>query len=86
MSAKRNLLIGVGIGAVLGILYAPHKGTKTRKLIAKRGCELRDGWDNLKETVGNVFDKGEQSTDEFLSEGSATSTYTNASIQDQWEM
>ncbi|CAN5432069.1 hypothetical protein BH11BAC5_BH11BAC5_09120 [soil metagenome] len=86
MSAKRNLLIGVGIGAVLGILYAPHKGAKTRKLIAKRGSELRDGWDNLKETVGNVFDKGEQAKDEFLNEGSATSTYASASIQDQWDM
>ncbi|MDB5278988.1 YtxH domain-containing protein [Ferruginibacter paludis] len=86
MSAKRNLLIGVGIGAVLGILYAPHKGSKTRKLIAKRGSEFRDGWENLKETVGNVFDKGEQTKDELLDEGSATTSYASASLHDQWDL
>ena len=59
MSAKRNLLIGVGIGAVLGLLYAPHKGSKTRKLIARRGTELCDGWDNMKETVSTLFEKNE---------------------------
>ena len=68
MSAKRNLLIGVGIGAVLGLLYAPHKGSKTRKLIARRGTELCDGWDNMKETVSTLFEKNEATKEEFFDE------------------
>ncbi len=85
MSAKRNLLIGVGIGAVLGILYAPHKGAKTRRLIAKRGTELSDGWDNLKETVCTLFEKNESTKDEFLDESSATTSYANSPLHDQWD-
>lgn len=56
MSVKKNLLIGVGAGLVLGILFAPHKGSKTRKKISKRGGELREGWNNLKEKLSNKSD------------------------------
>jgi gas vesicle protein len=85
MSAKRNLLIGVGIGAVLGILYAPHKGSKTRKIIAKRGTELSDGWDNLKETVSTLFEKNESAKDEFFDESSASNSYLNSPLREQWD-
>ena len=57
MSVKKNLLIGVGAGLVLGILFAPHKGSKTRKKISKRGGELREGWNNLKEKLSNKTDE-----------------------------
>lgn len=49
MSAKNNILFGIGVGLVVGILFAPRKGAKTRKKIAKRGGELRGGWNNLKD-------------------------------------
>lgn len=82
MSAKRNLLIGVGIGAVLGLLYAPHKGSKTRKLIARRGTELCDGWDNLKETVSTLFEKNEATKEEFFDEDFASNSYSNLPLRD----
>ncbi|MEZ4968396.1 MAG: YtxH domain-containing protein [Flavobacteriaceae bacterium] len=37
------LLTGAAIGAGIGILYAPDKGTKTRKKIKKRAMETTDG-------------------------------------------
>lgn len=81
MSAKRNLLIGVGIGAVLGILFAPHKGSKTRKNIAKRGTEIREGWNNLKETVTNTFAK----SNDYLDESMPSVSYMSATVEDNWK-
>ena len=81
MSAKRNLLIGVGIGAVLGILFAPHKGSKTRKNIAKTGADLREGWNNLKETASETFSK----SSDYLEEGIQSIAYTNSTTEDNWK-
>jgi gas vesicle protein len=36
------LLTGAAIGAGIGILYAPDKGTKTRKRIKKKAMETSD--------------------------------------------
>jgi gas vesicle protein len=46
---------GIVIGAVLGVLLAPDKGSETRKKISK-GCEdLRDKFYDFKESISNTF-------------------------------
>ena len=86
MSAKRNLLVGIGVGAVLGILFAPHKGSKTRKKIAKRGAELKEGWDNLKETVTNKIEKSGNTVNDFMDESKETNSYiSSSSIDNEWK-
>ena len=35
-------LVGVGIGALLGVLFAPKSGDETRDYLAKRADEGRD--------------------------------------------
>lgn len=37
-----SLAAGVALGAVLGILFAPDKGTETRKKIKDKGKKLAD--------------------------------------------
>lgn len=37
-----GVLAGVAAGAVLGILFAPAKGSKTRKKIAKKGMDYAE--------------------------------------------
>lgn len=81
MSTKRNLLIGIGIGTVVGILFAPHKGSKTRKNITKRGAQLRDGWNSLKETVTDTFAK----SNDYLEEGFQSVSYTNSTVDEKWK-
>ncbi|MFE3849427.1 YtxH domain-containing protein [Flavobacterium sp. LB3P45] len=49
-----GLLGGITAGTVLGILFAPAKGSETRKIIADKGSELND---NLKDSVCKLTDK-----------------------------
>lgn len=63
--SKGNVLLGVlagaAIGALVGVLYAPEKGSETRRKIAKKKDELIDGitnkFNNIIETVTESFDE-----------------------------
>lgn len=48
------LLTGAAIGGALGILFAPDKGSETRKKIADKGQDLTDA---VKEKIGALKDK-----------------------------
>ncbi len=70
-----GVLGGVAAGALMGILFAPEKGSKTRKKIL---CKANDGADALKYKFDSLLDlmnqKYEniwQAKDEFISEGEA---------------
>ena len=54
-----GVLAGVAAGAVVGILFAPAKGSKTRKKIAKKGMDYAD---ELSEKLKNFM---EEMTEKF---------------------
>lgn len=47
------LLVGAAIGGVLGVLFAPEKGSDTRKKIMAKGEDLRD---SIKEKFNGLMD------------------------------
>lgn len=48
-----GVLGGVAVGAIAGILFAPAKGTKTRKRIMKKGNAYTN---DLKTKFGDLYD------------------------------
>ena len=60
------LLIGAAIGGTLGILFAPDKGSDTRKKIAKKGENYSDAVkEKINEILDNMADKFENKKDEL---------------------
>jgi gas vesicle protein len=66
-------LAGLGVGAVVGILYAPKSGRETREDLAqgaREGTEyLRQRSKQVAEDVGNLVDKGKTQVNEYVDRG-----------------
>jgi gas vesicle protein len=71
------LLLGAAAGATLGVLYAPEKGSETRRRIAGRaselGEEISDRISRGKEAVTNLKDRVTGKVDEMRSSGNSRS-------------
>jgi gas vesicle protein len=64
--ALLGVLAGIAAGAVLGMLFAPEKGSNSRKNISKKGEELANALnqkieEKFDELMGNVTSKGKKS-------------------------
>jgi gas vesicle protein len=59
-----GVLAGVAAGALLGILFAPEKGTVTRGKILKKGedyvDELKEKFSEFVDTVAEKFEAGKK--------------------------
>ena len=55
------LLLGAAVGSLIGILFAPDKGSETRKKISSKGNELTDA---VKEKFDAIVDKFKKEVDD----------------------
>ena len=68
-------LAGIAIGAIAGILFAPEKGTKTRKQIMDKGDdyvdELNSKFDEFRDSLTEKFESTKKNAEGFVDKGKA---------------
>ena len=64
-SSLGSILLGIGIGSVIGVLFAPDKGSKTRQKISSKGEDLMN---NANDSLNRVAE-GARSTVSKVTEG-----------------
>jgi gas vesicle protein len=72
-SSVLGVLAGIATGVVLGVLFAPDKGSKTRKKITTKTIEakesLKEELDNFLDTLSKKYDSIVNNGEEILEEG-----------------
>ena len=58
-----GIALGIAAGAIVGVLFAPDKGSKTRKKIAEKGEDILEGF---KKQLSEQFDAANEKVDELL--------------------
>lgn len=70
-----GVLAGAAVGAIIGVLMAPDKGTETRKKVMKKGEDyteaLKDKFDDLVSSMTDKFETVKSDTKAMAHNGKA---------------
>ncbi len=65
MTTANKFIIGVTVGAILGILYAPDKGSITRRKLNRTGNRVRETINDLRDAINDKIDDLKENVDEM---------------------
>jgi len=66
------LLVGTAIGAAIGILFAPAKGSETRKMLTGKKEDLKDKFSEFLEGMKSEYEAVKEKASRFSENGTAT--------------
>lgn len=75
-SSLIGFIAGIAVGSAIGILFAPDKGTKTRRKLKDKTSELAN---DLKRRIKKI----EKLDDEIMKKGKSTISHINKNIVDR---
>ncbi|MBC7886886.1 MAG: YtxH domain-containing protein [Ferruginibacter sp.] len=85
MTTVNKMLIGVAVGAILGVLYAPNKGSITRRKLSRTGNDLRDRLNNFRDAVNDKIDSLKDDMDDLAYEELAVTENESSAKTDAWQ-
>lgn len=83
MKSFPGILVGLAVGAVVGLLLAPESGKKTRKRISSESDsffkdlqdQLQTGLENIKSQYNDYVDTAASKTQEVVKQGKRQAKY-----------
>lgn len=65
MSTANKILVGLSVGVLLGILYAPNKGSITRRRLSHTGNKLAEKLNDFRDAVNEKIDSLKEDVDDI---------------------
>ena len=73
-----KLLVGFTAGLIVGLLFAPAKGSETRESISNRGRDLKNKFNDLVDSITDKFDSLNDETEHLREQSRPTArSFTN---------
>jgi len=63
-----KLLVGFSVGLLVGLLFAPAKGSETRESISNRGRDLKNKFNDLVDSVTDKIDSMKDDVEDLATE------------------
>lgn len=80
-----GILIGAAAGAVLGILFAPEKGSDTRKKIGKKSADLTDSlkskFNDLVDSISEQIETARDEAEDVIADGKEKASAAKSRIK-----